>query len=200
MRPSPRVHQRRRYQGMDGWMPRACSCRGRRRACLQTPGQERPWDHRFPAIETALIDGDVAFRQHSGGHTAAPNWPTFLTLPNVPQGLSLCGRERSAIVARRPSTSPPLSNPPGWSSPQRPAYRCECSPKLREAWASMCSMTQEAYTLSDQRRWICRGDANGTLDAAAKTIQVDSIKRRSRGTASDYCRPALGRIGDKPLR
>src|ERR1700722_10253653 len=33
----------------------------------------------FPAIETALIDGDVAFRQHSGGHTAAPNWPTFLT-------------------------------------------------------------------------------------------------------------------------
>lgn len=33
----------------------------------------------FPAIETPLIDGDVAFRQHSGGHTPAPNWPTFLT-------------------------------------------------------------------------------------------------------------------------
>jgi hypothetical protein len=33
----------------------------------------------FPAIETALIDGDVAFRQHSGGHTPAPNWPTFIT-------------------------------------------------------------------------------------------------------------------------
>jgi hypothetical protein len=32
----------------------------------------------FPAIETAVIDGDVAFRQHSGGHTPAPNWPTFL--------------------------------------------------------------------------------------------------------------------------
>nr|MDQ3010645.1 hypothetical protein [Acidobacteriota bacterium] len=32
----------------------------------------------FPAIETTLIDGDVAFRQHSGGHTPAPNWPTFL--------------------------------------------------------------------------------------------------------------------------
>ena len=26
----------------------------------------------FPPIETALIDGDVAFRQHSGGHTDAP--------------------------------------------------------------------------------------------------------------------------------
>ena len=24
----------------------------------------------FPPIETPLIDGDVAFRQHSGGHTA----------------------------------------------------------------------------------------------------------------------------------
>ena len=35
--------------------------------------------HEFPPIETALIDGDVAFRQHSGGHTPAPNWPTFIT-------------------------------------------------------------------------------------------------------------------------
>ena len=33
----------------------------------------------FPPIGTALIDGDVAFRQHNGGHTPAPNWPTFLT-------------------------------------------------------------------------------------------------------------------------
>ena len=32
----------------------------------------------FPAIEIALIDGDIAFRQHSEGHTPAPNWPTFL--------------------------------------------------------------------------------------------------------------------------
>lgn len=32
----------------------------------------------FPPMETPLIDGDIAFRQHSGGHTAAPNWPTFL--------------------------------------------------------------------------------------------------------------------------
>jgi hypothetical protein len=32
----------------------------------------------FPAIETALIDGEVAFRQHKGGHTPGPNWPTFV--------------------------------------------------------------------------------------------------------------------------
>lgn len=33
----------------------------------------------FPPIETPLIEGDIAYRQHSGGHTPAPNWPTFLT-------------------------------------------------------------------------------------------------------------------------
>jgi hypothetical protein len=33
----------------------------------------------LPRMETALIDGDIAFRQHSGGHTTGPNWPTFLT-------------------------------------------------------------------------------------------------------------------------
>jgi hypothetical protein len=32
----------------------------------------------FPAIETSLIEGEIAFRQHSGGHTPGPNWPTFL--------------------------------------------------------------------------------------------------------------------------
>jgi hypothetical protein len=32
----------------------------------------------FPPIETPLVDGDLAFRQHSGGHTPGPNWPTFL--------------------------------------------------------------------------------------------------------------------------
>jgi hypothetical protein len=33
----------------------------------------------MPPIETGLTDGDLAFRQHSGGHTTGPNWPTFLT-------------------------------------------------------------------------------------------------------------------------
>jgi hypothetical protein len=34
---------------------------------------------KFPPIEKALLDGDLGFRQHSDGHTPAPNWPTFLT-------------------------------------------------------------------------------------------------------------------------
>jgi hypothetical protein len=32
----------------------------------------------FPKIETAVVSGDIAFRQHSGGHTPGPNWPVFL--------------------------------------------------------------------------------------------------------------------------
>jgi hypothetical protein len=29
-------------------------------------------------METGFLDGAFAFRQHSGPHTDAPNWPVFL--------------------------------------------------------------------------------------------------------------------------
>jgi hypothetical protein len=32
----------------------------------------------LPPIETALTSGELGFRQHTFGHTPAPNWPTFL--------------------------------------------------------------------------------------------------------------------------
>lgn len=32
----------------------------------------------MPAQETALLSGDIAWRQHSGGHTTGPNWSYFL--------------------------------------------------------------------------------------------------------------------------
>jgi hypothetical protein len=32
----------------------------------------------FPPIETALTTGELAYRQHAGGHTSGPNWPIFL--------------------------------------------------------------------------------------------------------------------------
>ncbi|HEY6451622.1 MAG TPA: hypothetical protein VIX87_03390 [Steroidobacteraceae bacterium] len=32
----------------------------------------------MPPLGTALINGDIAFRQHSGGHSTGPNWPVFL--------------------------------------------------------------------------------------------------------------------------
>jgi hypothetical protein len=33
----------------------------------------------MPAIDTAVIAGDLGFRQHTEGHTPNPTWPTFLT-------------------------------------------------------------------------------------------------------------------------
>jgi hypothetical protein len=32
----------------------------------------------FPPQETTLMEGDIAFRQHGGGHTVGPNWPYFI--------------------------------------------------------------------------------------------------------------------------
>jgi len=32
----------------------------------------------FPPLGTALVDGEIAFRQHAGGHTVGPNWPVFI--------------------------------------------------------------------------------------------------------------------------
>jgi hypothetical protein len=32
----------------------------------------------MPAIGTAVVDGDLGFRQHTSGHTPNPTWPTFL--------------------------------------------------------------------------------------------------------------------------
>jgi hypothetical protein len=32
----------------------------------------------FPPQETPLLAGNIAFRQHAGGHTVGPNWPFFI--------------------------------------------------------------------------------------------------------------------------
>lgn len=33
----------------------------------------------MPPINVTLSDGDIAWRQHDGGHTDVPNWPAFLS-------------------------------------------------------------------------------------------------------------------------
>jgi hypothetical protein len=41
-------------------------------------GKQDPGTTEFPPIGTALISGDIGYRQHTGGHTPLLNWPTFL--------------------------------------------------------------------------------------------------------------------------
>lgn len=36
----------------------------------------------MPPLNTGLLDGELAWRQHDGGHTDAPNWPAFLDWAN----------------------------------------------------------------------------------------------------------------------
>ena len=50
----------------------------------------------FPEVETGLTDGELAFRQHKGGHSTGPNWPTFLTFA-----------DRYIRVQNAPTTSGP---------------------------------------------------------------------------------------------
>ncbi|MGB6687895.1 MAG: hypothetical protein WBE76_08640 [Terracidiphilus sp.] len=65
----------------------------------------------FPPIETPLIDGDIAFRQHSGGHTPGPNWPTFITFAgrylHAPPEVA-DGEASSEKLARSSSASSPV--------------------------------------------------------------------------------------------
>jgi hypothetical protein len=42
----------------------------------------------FQPIETAWIDGPIAFRKHGGGPGAATNWPTFLAIAEDCRGHS----------------------------------------------------------------------------------------------------------------
>jgi hypothetical protein len=51
----------------------------------------------FPPVETALVEGDLAWRQHSGGHTTGPNWPVFLKFADrhiKPQSAEAAGTSR----------------------------------------------------------------------------------------------------------
>lgn len=72
----------------------------------------------FPPIETPLIEGDVAFRQHGGGHTPDPNWPTFLTFADRY-----------------------IKGPPPPSRAARPACRSRGERRPGRCWTPACTRT-----------------------------------------------------------
>ena len=71
------------HKGVGGAGAGACSgdlLLGALAACAQITCQMVAAAMAIPTERIAVtVDGDVAFRQHSGGHTAGPNWPAFLT-------------------------------------------------------------------------------------------------------------------------
>lgn len=54
---------------------RLCICAG---PVYRLSGKRDLGTTNFPPIGTPLVDGDIAFGQHTGGHTDVPNWPTFI--------------------------------------------------------------------------------------------------------------------------
>ena len=68
------IHRRGRATNGDGWvdakgMFMAAAAAG---PVFRLLGKKDLGTSAFPPIETALVDGDVAFRHHSGGHTDVP--------------------------------------------------------------------------------------------------------------------------------
>ena len=61
-----------------------------RRARVPAARQEGSGDQRIPAGRTTLIDGEMAFRQHSGGHTHGPE---LADVPDLRRTLLHAGRE-----------------------------------------------------------------------------------------------------------
>ena len=80
VRPAPCVHRRRALPGTEWADPKGMFLAAVGAGPVyKLLGRKDMGTAEFPPVETALIDGDVAFRQHPGGHTDLPNWPTFLT-------------------------------------------------------------------------------------------------------------------------
>ncbi|MBC8137095.1 MAG: endo-1,4-beta-xylanase, partial [Fibrella sp.] len=64
----------------------------------------------MPPIETPLIDGEIAFRQHAGGHTNAPNWATFLTFASryIKATPTAAAPVKTSSANRRTNVSPAI--------------------------------------------------------------------------------------------
>ena len=60
---------------------------------------------RMPPVNVGLLDGQLAWRQHDGGHTDAPNWKYFLSWADY-------------FLGRRYTPAPPVPVPPMQSAAQ----------------------------------------------------------------------------------
>ncbi len=65
----------------------------------------------MPPVETALVDGELAWRMHKGGHTTGPNLDTFVTwaaryIKNGSSPSAPSSPQPSSAAANRSATSP----------------------------------------------------------------------------------------------
>ncbi|HET7220538.1 MAG TPA: hypothetical protein VFJ02_20940, partial [Vicinamibacterales bacterium] len=58
---------------------------------------------KMPPVNTGLLDGQLAWRQHDGGHTDGPNWKYFIPWADRMLGRPGSGAPQSAAPADRPA-------------------------------------------------------------------------------------------------
>lgn len=75
----------------------------------------------MPAPEVAVIDGDIGFRQHNGGHTDGPNWATFIEFANHYIHGPGVSEVAPVAVKTRPLSNPPVQRVYNWFQAEKDA-------------------------------------------------------------------------------
>src|SRR5215510_12670379 len=70
---------------------------------------------KMPAVNVPLLDGELAWRQHDGGHTDAPNWKYFLSWADY-------------FFKRRYTPAPAVQMPPGTTAQAAPTQASQQQP------------------------------------------------------------------------
>jgi hypothetical protein len=116
----------------------------------------------YPPLDTAVIEGDLGFRQHTGGHTPGPTWPTFLTFAERYLGAppsAVAGREGRAGQRRRRRRRVVASSADGCRPPDSPirdpgrrlTIRGDCGVALHD-WRRGAALCRTRARLADGQR------------------------------------------------
>jgi sialate O-acetylesterase len=169
----------------------------------------------FPPQETALVSGDLAFRQHSGGHTVGPNWPTFLSFadgyfsrkpllsslfrdhsvlqrdrPVRVWGWSVPGENVSVSVAGSSATARAAAN--GRWLATLPAMKAGGPHVLNVRSESGATATSKDILIGDV--WLCSGQSNMVLQVHRSLDSRSEIAR----SANDSIRMLTLDLINKP--
>jgi len=111
---------------------------------------------KMPAVNVGLLDGQLAWRQHDGGHTDAPNWKYFLSWADY--NFKRRFTPSNAVQAPATAASPARPQPPqGTSRADVPAPRTDSNSMLahRQLLAKRTQGTIDVYFEGNSitRRW-----------------------------------------------
>jgi sialate O-acetylesterase len=171
----------------------------------------------FPSQETALVAGDLAFRQHSGGHTNGPNWPTFLSFADRYFSgrplLSSLFHDRAVLQRDKPvrvwgwarpgenvfasvagNTAATRANTEGRWIATLPAMKAGGPHVLTVRSESGASARSSDILVGDV--WLCSGQSNMVLQVH-RTLDARAEIARS---ANDRIRMLTLELVDKPAR